>query len=129
MAEALIPRIRTAVETYPYPERYRAWPGPNSNTFVAHVLRQVPELRVDLPPTAIGKDFLALPFAAATPSGSGFQVSLFGVVGLLVGREEGLEVNLLGMTFGLDPIDLGVKLPGLGRFAVRPGETNVTPSS
>jgi hypothetical protein len=28
------------VKTYPYCERYRYWPGPNSNTFVAWVLRQ-----------------------------------------------------------------------------------------
>ena len=34
-----------------------AWPGPNSNTFVAHVMRSVPELGAALPPTAIGKDW------------------------------------------------------------------------
>ena len=50
----LKPRIETAITEYPYPNRYHVWPGPNSNTFVAFVLRKVPELRVDLPPTAIG---------------------------------------------------------------------------
>jgi hypothetical protein len=33
------------------------WPGPNSNTFTAAVLRAVPELAILLPPNAIGKDF------------------------------------------------------------------------
>ena len=37
---------------------YSVWPGPNSNTFIAWIGRIVPELRLDLPPTAIGKDWL-----------------------------------------------------------------------
>ena len=56
--DAIIERIEAAVKDYPYPGPYHVWPGPNSNTFVAFVLRRVPELRVDLPPTAIGKDYL-----------------------------------------------------------------------
>lgn len=56
--EALIDRVEQAVAAYPYPDRYRAWPGPNSNTFTAFVARRVPELGLDLPPTAIGKDWL-----------------------------------------------------------------------
>lgn len=115
--DALIARIETAVRTYPYPDTYRTWPGPNSNTFVAHVVRSVPELRVDLPPTAIGKDYLpdgAL--AAASPSGTGFQLSLFGLAGVLLGLEEGVEVNLLGLTVGLDLNSPAIKLPGVGRL-------------
>src|SRR5919205_1567808 len=58
-AERLIPQIRAAVARYPYRGwgDYRAWPGPNSNTFVAHVLSRVPALQAALPPTAIGKDW------------------------------------------------------------------------
>ena len=55
--DEVIQRIEHAVEQYPYGDTYRIWPGPNSNTFTAFVLRDVPELRVDLPPTAIGKDY------------------------------------------------------------------------
>src|SRR5215204_2041166 len=46
-AESLIPQIRNAVAEYPYRGfgDYRAWPGPNSNTFIAHVLARVPALR------------------------------------------------------------------------------------
>ena len=58
-AERLIPQIRRAVAEYPYRGfgDYRAWPGPNSNTFIAHVLSRVPALQAALPPTAIGKDW------------------------------------------------------------------------
>ena len=41
---------------------------------------------------------------------------LLGLVGLSLAREEGLELNLLGLTFGFDPLDLALKLPGIGRL-------------
>lgn len=112
--DELIARIEAAVESYPYAETYRVWPGPNSNTFVAHLLRSAPELRTDLPPTAIGKDYLGPAFVAWSPSGTGAQVNVLGVLGVLAGLEEGVEVNVLGLTFGVDPIDLSVKLPMAG---------------
>ena len=116
--DRIIERIDAVAHGYPYMDAYRMWPGPNSNTFTAHVGRAVPELRLDLPPTAIGKDYLTNGgFVAPAPSGTGFQLSLFGLAGILMATEEGLEINLLGLTFGLDPLDLAVKLPGLGRIA------------
>lgn len=114
--DAVIDRIDAAVTTYPYPAEYRAWPGPNSNTFVAHLLRAAPELRVDLPPTAIGKDYLGARAVRRTPSGTGVQANLLGVAGVLAGVEEGIEVNLLGLTFGVDPLGLAIKLPLIGRI-------------
>jgi hypothetical protein len=117
--EALIDRIEAAIARYPYPHAYRTWPGPNSNTFIAHIGRQVPELGLDMPPTAIGKDFLNNGgLLARTPSGSGFQLSLLGLLGLSIGRAEGLEVNLLGLTIGIDPFGLALKLPGIGRLGL-----------
>jgi len=115
-AAAAIPKIEQAVAAYPYADSYRVWPGPNSNTFVAYVLRAAPEVEADLPPTAIGKDYLGTSLFARSPSGTGVQASLLGVLGVLVGVEEGLEVNLLGLTFGVDPLDLAVKLPLAGRI-------------
>ncbi len=56
--DGLITRVQAAVESYPYAASYRTWPGPNSNTFTAYLGRAVPELRLDLPATAIGKDFI-----------------------------------------------------------------------
>jgi hypothetical protein len=114
--DEVITRIEAAVASYPYADTYRVWPGPNSNTFVAHLLRAAPELRADLPAHAIGKDYLGSKLVAWSPSGTGAQVSLFGVVGALAGLEEGLELNVLGLTFGVDPLDLALKLPMAGRL-------------
>jgi hypothetical protein len=112
----VITRIEAAVASYPYKDMYRVWPGPNSNTFVAHMLRAAPELRADLPANAIGKDYLGPKFVAWSPSGTGAQVSLFGVVGALAGIEEGIEIDVLGLTFGVDPLDLSLKVPMAGRL-------------
>ena len=115
--EALIDKVEAAVGAYPYKAQYRTWPGPNSNTFTAHIARAVPELGLDLPPTAIGKDYLGLDtFVARSPSGTGFQVSLFGLLGVLIGIEEGIEFNVLGLAVGVDPLDLTLRLPGWGRL-------------
>lgn len=118
-ADALIDRIETAVARYPYAQDYRVWPGPNSNTFTAFVLRAAPELRVDLPPTAIGKDYLGAMPVAKLPSGTGAQLSLLGVAGVALGWEEGLEVNVIGLTFGIDPKSLSLKLPLIGHVGPR----------
>lgn len=121
--DALIERLHAASGTYPYNDRYRVWPGPNSNTYVAHLTRQVPELQVDLPPTAIGKDYLPENrFFAKAPSGHGYQLSLGGLIGLIVSPVEGFEINMLGLSAGIDPFPLAVKLPGIGRIG-RPAES------
>ena len=115
-AAALIPRIDAAARSYPHAREYTAWPGPNSNTFVAWITRAVPELGVDLPPTAIGKDYLTDTLVGAAPSGRGFQVSIAGLLALTASGVEGIELNLLGLTFGLNPFDPALKLPMLGRL-------------
>ena len=112
----LIARVERAVHEYPYASHYSVWPGPNSNTFVAWITRAVPELQVDLPPTAIGKDYLGDRLVASAPSGSGFQLSLGGLLGVTASRVEGIELNILGLTFGIDPFDPAIKLPLLGRL-------------
>jgi hypothetical protein len=115
--EALIDRIEAAVARYPWGRTYHLWPGPNSNTFVAFVAREVPELGLDLPPTAIGKDYLGpTRFFGQAPSGSGWQASLWGLLGVTIAREEGIELNLLGLGFGVDVNDLRLRLPGLGTW-------------
>ncbi|MBI5771195.1 MAG: DUF3750 domain-containing protein [Verrucomicrobia bacterium] len=117
-AEALIARIRAAAAAYPDAKTYRIWPGPNSNTFVAQILRTVPEMRVDLPATAIGKDYVGPQLVALTPSGTGAQFNVFGAAGVLAGWEEGIEVNLLGLTFGVNPKRLALKLPLIGNVGL-----------
>jgi Protein of unknown function (DUF3750) len=115
-AQALIPRVDKAARAYPWSGEYTMWPGPNSNTFTAWVLRAVPELDADLPPTAIGKDYTGVKLVGSAPSGHGMQLSLFGLAGLTASGVEGLEINLLGLTFGVNPFDPALKLPLLGRL-------------
>jgi hypothetical protein len=116
-ATALIPRLQAGIDGYALHNRgdYRAWPGPNSNTFVAAVLDAVPEAKVALPPNAIGKDF---PYDGRwlrpTPSRTGFTLRLGGYAGWV----EGPEINILGAVAGLDLRRPAIKLPGLGRLGM-----------
>jgi hypothetical protein len=121
-AEAAIDQIVRAVADYPWAHDYVLWPGPNSNTFTAWIGRRVPALRLDLPPTAIGKDFTGRRLVDRAPSGTGWQVSLFGLAGATLARDEGLELHLLGIGFGLNPLQLEIRLPGIGTLAA--GETS-----
>ena len=118
-AARAIEKILKAVETYPYANEYRLWPGPNSNTFTAYVARHVPELKLQLPVTAIGKDFPidGMPVDRA-PSGTGIQFTVYGLLGVIVGIEEGLEFNVAGLGFGLDLKRPALKLPFIGRIGV-----------
>lgn len=112
--DALIKRIDDAAHHYPYAHTYTLWPGPNSNTFVAWMARAVPELEVDLPATAVGKDFIGTSIVSRAPSGSGYQLSLGGLLGVAASRVDGLEFNILGLNFGVS--GSGVKLPLVGRI-------------
>jgi hypothetical protein len=49
------------------------------------------------------------------PSGTGWQLSLFGLFGIGLAWEEGVEINVLGLSAGIDLNDLTLRLPGLGR--------------
>ena len=115
-AARLIPKVEAAIAGYPHarPGGYRIYPGPNSNSFVAHVLRQVPEIGAVLPPDAVGRDYLAggrLFFADA--DGRDYHLSLGGALGLSVGARSGFEVNFLGLVAGVSP-DFGLKVPAFG---------------
>lgn len=118
-AAALIPRIEQAIARYPYRNygQYRIWPGPNSNSFVAWIARSVPELGLEMPATAVGKDFMGTGLQAGrAPSGTGWQASIGGFMGATLARREGFELNFLGVTVGVDPQDLAIKLPSLGKI-------------
>src|SRR5690606_17127130 len=117
--DALIGRLHAASRDYPHNDEYRIWPGPNSNTYIAWLGRAVPELSLDLPPTAIGKDYIAGGGLVARPaSGAGLQLSLAGLLGLVISAEEGLELNVLGLTAGVDVWPPALKLPGIGRIGL-----------
>jgi len=114
--EELIARIDKAAREYPYSNTYTLWPGPNSNTFTAWIARAVPELQVDLPATAVGKDYIGSTFVSTGPSGTGFQFTLAGVFGVVASPVDGFELNLLGLNFGVS--GSGVKLPMVGRVGL-----------
>jgi len=117
-AATLIPDILQAIGDYHFPETYRAWPGPNSNTFVSWVIRAVDGLEVALPNHAIGKDYLDDALVTRTPAGTGYQFSLGGYIGALARVREGIELNLFGLSLGIDPLALGIKLPGVGPLSL-----------
>ena len=52
-AFAIIGKIESSPENYPFNEKYRYWPGPNSNTFAQWVIRD----RMELGIRAIGKRY------------------------------------------------------------------------
>ena len=120
-AEKLIPRIEKSIARYPYQARgsYAVWPGPNSNSFVAWVVRHTDGFNAELPPVAIGKDYLGpgLSFARAA-SGTGYALSLGGYFGLTVAIKEGIELQIFGTTIGADPGDLAIMLPSLGKLSL-----------
>lgn len=118
-AQSMIDAIEIAIASYPYPQTYQSYPGPNSNTFIAHIGREVPELGLDLPPTAIGKDYRPWPnLIGIPPSGQGLQLSIGGLFGFILSPEEGVELNLFGAGLGIDFNCPALRLPFLGRVGI-----------
>ena len=130
-AAALIPKVQATIADYRYSRAgdYQVWPGPNSNTFVASVLRVMPELNTTLPSDAIGKDFRPVPYIGLTDSRTGIEASLFGIVGVKLGWVEGVEFNFLGLVAGLDLRHPAVKLPGFGRVGLDDGTAVAAPAT
>ncbi len=128
-AATLIPNIEQAVRDYKFANAgdYRLYPGPNSNTFVAAVLRAVPEMQATLTPNAIGRDFRPGPYLGLTDSGTGVEASLWGLLGVKIGWIEGLEINVLGLVAGLDLRQPALKLPAFGRLALDLGPADIAP--
>lgn len=55
--DKLIEHILNAANSYPWKTTYKAYPGPNSNTFTAWIGKEVPQLNLQLPFSAIGKGY------------------------------------------------------------------------
>lgn len=117
-AAELLPDVEAAIEAYPHaqPGAYRIWPGPNSNSFVAHVVDAVPRLGASMPPNATGRDFapgvVSLRFSADWQD---VHVTLGGLAGFAVGRRSGVEAHMLGAVVGIDVMRPALKIPALGR--------------
>ncbi|MGB0694682.1 MAG: DUF3750 domain-containing protein [Rhodospirillaceae bacterium] len=115
--EALIGRLEAAIESWPHAGRYQPYPGPNSNTLIAHLSRQVPELGLDLPANAMGKDYRSLAhILGRPPSGRGVQFCLFGLFGFILSPVEGLELNFGGFCIGVKLFPFALRLPCWGNL-------------
>lgn len=116
-AARLIPQIDAAIASYPFNGfgDYRAWPGPNSNTFIAHILAQVPAIGVKLPANAVGRDYgsglFDFHFAPAPPA---LSAGIAGVVGFSFDARSGAEMQLGGLVAGVNWREPGIILPGSG---------------
>jgi hypothetical protein len=91
------------------------WPGPNSNTFVDGLIRAC-GLGIELPATAVGKDYRGPIGISGTEARTGVQVETW-VGGVKIGAREGVVLDLAGLSLGvhLDPFGLEVPV-GAGRF-------------
>jgi hypothetical protein len=76
--DEMIAQVRAAVVSYPYLNTYRPWPGPNSNTFLAHIARQVPELGIHLPLRWARISCRAAVCSPPHPAGPGFNYRFMG---------------------------------------------------
>lgn len=95
--------------------RYRAWPGPNSNTFGDVMLRRC-GLHASLPANAIGKDYRGKLGVSWSSEGTGFQIESW-LLGLRLGLKEGIEVHVIGLAFGIDLWPPALLVPlGSGRL-------------
>jgi hypothetical protein len=113
-AAACIERVGPEVKAY-IQRHYVFYPGPNSNTFGDVVLRRC-KLSASLPSTSVGKDWRGLVGAGLTSERTGVQLET-PVVGVKVGLKEGIEVHVIGLSFGIDLWPPAIILPlGPGRL-------------
>lgn len=110
-AAAIAARVLAVATTYPSAADYRAWPGPNSNTFVEWLAREV-ELPVRLPPTAVGKDYTPWLRIGVPATGTGLEVET-AIAGVQIGLREGVELHCFGMTAGIGLWPPSLTLPFL----------------
>jgi hypothetical protein len=110
-ARALGERIRAVADTYPDAQGYRAWPGPNSNTFIAWLAREA-GMGVDLPPNAVARDYAPWLAVGASTTGLGLRVDT-AILGASAGLVEGVELHALGLTAGVGLWPPALKLPFL----------------
>jgi hypothetical protein len=110
-------------KTHTWRYEYEAWPGPNSNTFVATLLREVPGLSSELDHNSVGKDWAAGVRVGRTDAGLGFGIDS-AYLGAAAGLRQGVELHLIGLTTGVSLWPPAVKIPFLPRIGIHPGWFN-----
>ncbi|HTB64537.1 MAG TPA: DUF3750 domain-containing protein, partial [Opitutales bacterium] len=94
---------------------YYAWPGPNSNTFVARLARATPGLHLQFNHNAAGKDYAPWFYAGPSVTGSGWQIDTW-LLGLQLGWQDGFQFHFLQLTFGVSLFPPSLDLPILPRI-------------
>ena len=116
----IVQQVKELMKNYPFNQRYSLMPGPNSNTFVSYLIRNIDDIDIELPPHAIGKDYLGKDkYLEKTASNTGYVFSFRGLIGLTLGLKEGVELNLGGLHFGVDFWPPAIKLPFVGRLGFK----------
>jgi hypothetical protein len=83
---------------------------------VAWVVRNTEGFAAELPPVAVGKDYLGPGLRIGTAaSRTGYTLQAWGFLGVTLAMREGLEINFLGTAIGIDPEEAAVKLAGFGK--------------
>lgn len=117
-AADLIPQVEAAIANYRWSGfgDYTIWPGPNSNTFVASIVRAVPALGATVPSTAVGRDFPADGNWTGTSTNDAWRFSLGGYAGFVFSTKVGIEINFLGLVAGLNLLKGEIKIPAFGTY-------------
>ena len=113
-AAACVEKVGPEVKSY-IQNHYIFYPGPNSNTFGDVVLRRC-KLSASLPSTSVGKDWRGLFGAGITSERTGVQIET-PILGFKIGLKEGIELHVIGLSFGIDLWPPAIILPlGPGRL-------------
>lgn len=110
----------TPYPNHPWRLDYESWPGPNSNTFVANLLRAVPGMGAELDHNSVGKDWVEGLRLGRTDDGLGVEVDAT-FLGAAIGLYQGLELHMIGLTAGVSFWPPSLKIPFLPRLGVHPG--------
>jgi len=99
---------------------YQAWPGPNSNTFIATLIEGTPELHAELHHNSVGKDYPRGIRAGMTSSGYGFEADA-GYLGAGIGLRQGVELHFMQLTAGISLWPPALKIPLIPRIGIHQG--------
>lgn len=117
--DALIEQVGAAVASY----AYRPWPALTAILSWCTSAARVPNWEFTFPRMrSVRISCRTVGCLPRLPADLGFRYrftgSLYGLAGILLGAREGLEVNLLGLSFGIDPVRPALKLAAPGRLGV-----------
>ncbi len=93
------------------------WPGPSSNTFTDLLIRSC-GLGIELPATALGKDYRGPIGFSGTEGGTGVQIETW-LGGAKIGLKEGIGADFIGLPLGVHFWPPGFDVP------VNPGRIGV----